>query len=230
MQELVGEGKKFATVEELARGKLEADKFIEQLQNENKLTREQMAELETKSVKEHTIADLIKTVQKANEKATEEGGQPISEDRLSKMVREIMDGEYEAQTKASNRARANKAVLDKVGGDVEAARSYVAERAKELNMSVESLEALSEDSPTAFLKLIGSETKTGSQSVSGIPNDKSTIAIDGKTKVDVIEGHHTKHYYDKLKEQLGPAKYWNDTKIQGQYLNDAMALGDRFNQ
>lgn len=230
LAELVGEGKKFATIEDLAKGKLESDQFIEQLQNENKLVREQMAELEAKKVKEHTVADLVDAVKQANKQATEEGNQPISEDRLSTMVREIMEGELEAQTRAENRSRANKAVLDKVNGDVEAARSYVAERAKELGMSVENLEVLSESSPSAFLKLIGQEPHTGSQSTAGIHNTANTARLEGTAKQDVIDGHHTKHYYDKLKAELGPAKYWNDTKIQAQYLKDATALADRFNQ
>ena len=230
LPELVGEGKKFATVEELAKGKLEADRFIEQLQNENKLARQQLTELESQKIKAASVNDLVDAVKNANKQATEEGNQPISEDRLSKMVREIMDGEYEAQTRAENRARANKAVLDKVQGDVEAARSYIAEKAKELNMNVEQLTSLSESSPSAFLKLIDSKPNTGTPSASGIPNAVNTGALEGHAKQEVIDGHHTKAYYDRLKKDLGPAKYWNDTKIQGQYMRDAAALGDRFNQ
>ncbi len=228
--QLVGEGKKFATIEDLAKGKQEADQFIEQLQNENKLAREQLTELESRKAKEASVADLVDAVKKANEQATEEGDQPISEDRLSTMVREIMEGEHEAQTRADNRARANKAVLDKVQGDVEAAKSYVAERAKELNMSVENLETLSENSPSAFLKLIEAEPNTGSQSSTALPNAANSQTFESTIKQDVIDGHHTKAYYEKLKAELGPAKYWNDSKIQGQYTKDAMALGDRFNQ
>lgn len=227
--ELVGEGKKFATIEELAKGKLEADAFIEQLQNENKLTRQQIAELEQKKAKEASVADLVDAVKQANSKADEEGNQPISEDALSKMVREIMEGESEAQTKASNRAKANKAVLDKVDGDVEAAKSYVAEKAKELGTSVERLQTLSEDSPTAFLKLIEAQPNTGSQSTSALPGNQSA-SFDSRVPQMEIDGHKTKAYYDKLKQDIGPAKYWNDTKIQAAYLKDATALSDRFNQ
>jgi len=36
LEELVGEGKKFKTVEDLAKGKLEADSFIAQLEGELK--------------------------------------------------------------------------------------------------------------------------------------------------------------------------------------------------
>jgi len=228
--DLVGEGKKFQTVDELAKGKLEADQFIEQLKKENALVREQMAELESKKVKETSVNDLMEAIKKTNAQAEAEGNQPISEEALRKTVGEIMEGRLEEQTRAENRARANKAVLDKVQGDVEAARSYVAERAKELGMSVERLQTLSEDSPSAFLKLIDSKPTSGSQSTAAIHGAANTANFEGRAKQDVIDGHHTKHYYDRLKADLGPAKYWNDTKIQAQYMKDATALGDRFNQ
>lgn len=228
--ELVGEGKKFATIEELANGKLEADRFIEQLKRENQMMSEQMAELEAKKTKEYAVSDLMDAIKKANKQAEAEGNPPISEDDLRKTVGEIMDGRLAEQTRAENRARANKAVLDKVNGDVEAAKSYVAERAKELGMSVENLQRLSEDSPSAFQRLIDVKPTSGSQSVSAIDGAANTASFDSRAPQMEIDGHHTKAYYEKLKADLGPAKYWNDTKIRAQYTKDAMALGERFNQ
>jgi len=227
LQQLVGEGKKFATIEDLAKGKLEADSFIERLEGENKLTREEMAELEVKAQKQHTISELIETVKKTNEQGAKEGNQPISEDDLSNMVKSIMDGEHESQTKALNRKQANQAVLDKVNGDVEAARTYVAERAKQLNISVEKLQTLSEESPTAFQTLMEVNQSTGTQSISAISGVQ--VGSVQSHQETVIDGHKTKAYYDNLKKEMGSSLYWNDSKIQGQYYKDAVALGDRFN-
>ena len=227
LQQLVGEGKKFETIEDLAKGKMEADAFIERLEGENKLTREEMAELEVKAQKQHTISELIETVKKTNEQGIKEGNQPISKDDLSNMVKSIMDGEHEQQTKALNRKQANQAVLDKVNGDVEAARTYVAERARQLNTSVEKLQALSEDSPTAFQTLMDVNQSTGSQGITAIPGAQ-TGSMQSERET-VIDGHKTKAYYDNLKREIGSSVYWNDSKIQGQYYKDAVALGDRFN-
>jgi len=225
--QLVGEGKKFETVEDLAKGKLEADAFIERLEGENKLTREQMTDLEIKAQKQHTISELIDSVKQANEQGIKEGNQPISKDDLSNMVKSIMEGESEAQTKANNRKQANQAVLDKVNGDVEAARSYVAERAKQLNIPVEKLQSLSEESPTAFQTLMDVNQSTGSQGITAIPGAQ-TGSMQSERET-VIDGHKTKAYYDNLKREMGSSVYWNDSKIQGQYYKDAVALGDRFN-
>jgi hypothetical protein len=230
LQELVGEGKKFTNVEELARGKLQADTFIEQLKEELKLTREQMGNLEQQAQKKATVSELVDAVKNANNpEQNESGNHPISEDQLQEMVNSILDGRNEAQTRVSNYQQANQSVLDKFEGDLEAAKAYTAERAKQLGMSTDQLKALGEESPSAFRQLMEVSHSTGSQGVSGLPERKVEGPNHGNRK-EVVDGHHTKAYYDKLKAELGPVKYWNDTKIQGQYLQDAHALGDRFNQ
>jgi hypothetical protein len=227
--ELVGEGKKFQTAEELARGKLEADKFIEQLKEELKITRSQMTELEEKASKRDTVSDLVKAVQTANRnEGDSDSNHPISEDKLQEMVNSILDGRHEKQTRLANYQQANQAVLDKFNGDVEAARAYTAERARQLGINTEKLKALGEESPSAFKQLMEVSQRTGSQSTTSLKSDK-TDGPSHSYRQEVVDGHRTKAYYDKLKVELGPAKYWNDTKIQGQYVKDAMALGDRFN-
>ena len=227
--DLVGEDKKFKTLDDLAKGKLESDKFIEQLQVELKTVREQMAELEDAASKKATVSDLVDAVKNANKKVETEGNQPISEENLKKLVTDIMEGQTEAQTRASNFKQANQSVLDKFNGDVEAARTYTAERAKQLGISVEKLRSLGEESPSAFRTLMDVKPSTGSQSVTALQESVVERGANPQRPM-VIDGHRTKAYYDNLKKELGPSKYWNDTKIQGAYSKDAMALGDRFNQ
>ena len=225
LSELVGEGKKFATIEDLAKGKLEADTFIERLESEAKLKAEQMVELEKRAQKEHTVSELIQAVKNTNEQAVPEGNQPLSGDDLSKMVRSIMDGEHAEQTKSANQAQANKAVLDKMNGDVEAARSYVAERAKALGTTVDKLQALGQDSPSAFQKLMEITPSTVSQGITSLAGTQPPADT-----VTTIDGHKTKAYYAQLKKEMGAGAYWRDTKVQAAYHNDAMFLQERFNQ
>ena len=225
LSELVGEGKKFATIEDLAKGKQEADAFIERLESEAKLKSEQMVELEKKAQKEHTVSELIQAVKKTNEQATTDGNQPVTPEDLSEMVKSIMDGEHVEQTKATNRAQANKAVLDKVNGDVEAARSYVAERARAHGTTVDKLQALGEESPSAFQKLMEINPSNVQQGVTSLPGQQAPTDT-----ATVIEGHKTKAYYTALKKEMGAGAYWRDTKVQAAYHNDAMFLKERFNQ
>lgn len=230
LNELVGDGKKFASIDELAKGKLEADQFIEQLKGELQQTREQMVELESVASKKATVAELIDAVKQTNKKVDEDGNQPISEEQLKEMVDSIMDNRYEKQTRLTNYQQANQSVLDMFKGDVEAARTYMAERSKELGISTDRLKALGEESPSAFKQLMQVKQSTGSpQSVTGLP-EVNVERGPNPAAVESIDGHHTKAYYDRLKQDLGLAKYWNDTKIQGAYFKDAQALGDRFNK
>ena len=228
LTELVGDGKKFKTVQELAKGKLESDQFIDQLQGELKQVRDQMSQLEETASKKETVSDLIAAVKQAN-KATEGGKDPITEENLKEMVDSIMDNRYEKQTRLTNYQQANQAVLDKFNGDVEAARTYIAERAKQLGLTADKLKALGEESPSAFRQLMEVASKTGSQSVTGIPEIHRERG-QNPASAEVIDGHHTKAYYDRLKKEMGRQQYWNNTKVQGQYYRDALALGDRFNK
>lgn len=226
LDELVGEGKKFKTVEDLAKGKLESDAFIEQLEGENKTVREKLAELEGASGESATVADLIKAVRDADAKSGETSEVTnLTDEELAEKVRSIMHGESEAQTRARNREQANQSVLEKVGGDEVAAKTYLEERARQLGLTVAALGELGERSPTAFAELMNSKLPVNAPSVSSIRGQNTQTEA---RNAEVIDGHHTKAYYDRLKKEIGPAKFWNDPKIQGAYYKDALALGDRF--
>ena len=224
LTELVGEGKKFTTNEELAKGKLESDAFIEQLQGENEQVRKQLADKESNDDKTATVAELIKAVREQSiQEGSPEGTPSLSEEELGKKIKTIMQGETDAQTRATNREQANQSVLDKVNGDKDAAVVYLTERAKQLNMTVAGLTELGEVSPEAFTKLMDTVPPSGPQSIAALPNQGQPVVTE--TSVD---GHHTKAYYTALKKELGPQRYWNSSRIQGQYYKDALALGDRF--
>ncbi|KKM18512.1 hypothetical protein LCGC14_1664930 [marine sediment metagenome] len=228
LSELVGEGKKFNTVEDLARGKQESDAFIEQLKMENKTALEELKKAQGDGADSATVTELLKTVQAA-QKAAEEGNQPLSSDDLKKIVRETITGDSAEATAKKNREEANALVLEKAGGDKDAAKAYLADRAATLNMSVESLRELGEKSPTAFAKLVGltrtSQTQEPSiQSIEGSPSADTLLPH----KPMELEGHKTKAHYDALKKELGVAKFLGDHKIQNAYMADAMALGERF--
>jgi hypothetical protein len=224
--ELVGEDKKFKTVEDLAKGKLEADSYIAQIEGENKAARDKLAELEGAHSKDESVAELLKAVREHQAGTTTPDDNQVSDENLSKKIREAIQGETEAQTRARNLSTANQSVLDKMKGDVEAARVYVAERAKQLGLTPAGLAELGERSPDAFTKLMDTNPSTGTPSVAALQGSH----LPDSGGVMEVEGHRTKAYYTKLKAELGPAKYWRDTKIQGAYHKDAMFLGDRFNK
>lgn len=228
VESLVGEGKKFKTVEDLARGKLEADNFIEKLKEENQMALDEIEKLQNNTDQSEKLADLIAAVKESRQQDNPESNQ-LSEDALSQKIREIMQGESAKQTAERNRVQANELVLKKVGGDVEAAKILLAERAKELGMSPAELAALSEKSPSAFAKLIDADLSTSSTSGTVKLQSANPRAMEAHADVETIDGRHTKAYYDRLRKDMGTLAYLRDRKLQKAYLDDAMALGDRFN-
>ena len=227
LDSLVGDGKKFADANELAKGKQEADSFIEQLQGELKGVREDLSTLEVKSEKSKTVAELIQAVQDSQKQEPGDTNQ-MSEEDLSNKIKDIMQGVSDTSTKVQNRDKGNELVLKKVNGDIEAAKAFVAERAKQLSMTTDALAALSEVSPDAFAKLIDVDPSTITKSITSL-DGTNTETLDAASPQTLVDGHNTKAYYTALKKEMGVGKYWKDTKVQNQYFKDAEALGDRFN-
>lgn len=225
--ELVGEGKKFKTVEDLARGKLEADAFIEQLKEENAMAVEELKKYQGQQDDSNKVAELLATVKSMSQQQDSEGNNQLTEEALSEKIREIMQGVSAEQTAKLNRDKGNELVLQKVGGDVEAAKIFVAERAKELGLTPSALAELSEISPAAFAKLIDAKS-AGSGGTTQLQHSNPR-AMEHSASVESIDGHHTKAYYDRLRKEMGTMKYLQDRKLQKAYLDDAMYLQERFN-
>lgn len=226
LDQLVGEGKKFKTLDDLAKGKLEADAFIEKLKEENQMALEELTKLQGKEEEGTKIKELLDLVKNQN---TESKDNQAEEVDLDAKIREILQGVSSEQTAKANRDKGNALVLDKVGGDKEAAKTFVAERAKQLGLQPKDLADLSERSPEAFAKLIGSENK-GQSSTGSLPGGANSQAMGNTSNAnETIEGHHTKAYYDRMRKEMGTRKYLADHRLQNQLMKDAMALGSRFN-
>jgi hypothetical protein len=222
---LVGEGKKFDNVEALAAGKQKADEHIAQIEQEN-------AELKTKleqgGNKEATLAELIEAV-KAQAKEGAEGDETMSTEDLVKTIKNELAADSEADTKAANRAKGNALVLEKVEGNVEAARALVAERAAAVGMTAAKLAELSETSPIAFAKLIEGDGSTASSGSTTILPGQNTDVLDSGAPVMELDGFKTKAWFDAQKKEKGHVKWLNDRSIQRELARSMNGLGERFN-
>jgi len=224
---LVGEGKKFDNVEALAQGKVKADEHISTIEQEN-------AELKDKLEKAgagSNINDLIAAVKEAQaSKEGSEDGKTMSAEELEQTIRSVTESDKQAATKASNRAEGNALVLKKMEGNVEAARTLVAERAAALGMSTAKLAELSETSPEAFAALIDPDGSTASSgSPTQLPGHRTDV-LDLGTTVMEIDGFKTKAWFDAKKKEVGHVKYLNDQSIQVELTRSMNGLGERFQQ
>ena len=226
---LVGEDKKFKTLDDLAKGKLEADAFIEKLKEENRMALEELEKLQTKGDDSAKVSDLMATVKEMiAQQQNSDGTNQLTDEDLSEKIRQIMQGVSAEETAKLNREKGNALVLQKVGGDVEAAKMFIAERAKKLGLTPAKLAELSEISPDAFAKLIDAGSSASSSGTVPLQGSNPR-AMDKHTDVETIDGHHTKAYYDRLRKEMGTVKFLQDRRLQKSYLDDAMHLKERFN-
>lgn len=228
---LVGEGKKFSSVEELAKGKAESDEHIKTIETENA---ELKAKLEAEPLAPEgkdktTMADLLAAVKDAQTKDSSEGDRPMSQEELQEAVKSIYQDEKSADTKAANRARGNALVLGKVDGNVDAAKLLVAERAKTLGMTVEALAGLSENSPDAFAALIDKDSATAQAASPSVLPAHRTDALDAGGPVMEIEGFKTRAWFTAQRKEMGHVKYLNNPAIQAELTKSTGGLGERFN-
>lgn len=222
LEQLVGEGKKFATIEDLAKGKLTSDEHITKLESE--------AAANVKEPEQPNVAELIKAVKDAaantKEGETEET-KPMSTEDLQELIKSVLDGENAASTKDANRAKGNALVLAKANGDVDVAKSMIAERATAVGMTPTSLAELSENSPEAFAKLMEIDSKTQAPNTATLPN--AANALPGGPVLEV-DGHKTSSYFEAKRKEMGNLKYIHDKALQAEIGRASQALGARFNQ
>lgn len=221
--ELVGEGKKFNTIDELARGKLESDTFIEKLKGEQLELRAELEELRSSQQAGATAADVIKALQ---EKDSSPDQPQMTEEQLEQKVKQILQGESAEQTAKRNREKANALVLEKAGS-TQAAQEYLAGRAKELDTTVDKLRELGEVSPKLFAKAVGVDLSAKEASVSQLSGVNTGALMAGNPVLEV-DGIPNKAYFDKLRGEMGTSKFINDSSVQIKMVRAAEKLGSKF--
>lgn len=146
LQAMVGEGKKYGTVEAALASIVPAQTHISTLEQENN---EYKAKMESND-KLDTI--LQKLNQPTGEPAVQTSTQQLNVGDIVKAVKNDLEQEATVASKASNRASVEAKLTEKFG---ESAATKTVEIATSLGMSVQDLTALVESSPTAALQLMG---------------------------------------------------------------------------
>lgn len=219
---LVGEGKKFKTVEDALRGKMEADNYIEQLKLETEKLKEELA-------KQNHAAELLKKLE-AGKQDSEGEPNPAApntnvpdvknqteETDIKALVESVLN-ERDTRTKAEkNIAAVNEALLS-VYGDGEKAKKAIKDKASELGVSTEFLESTAASSAMAFLTLIGVNKKEG-----------GSVRYEGSAvKTDAFQSRSNARdwvYYQELRKS-NPAMY-RKSEVQNQMIQDRIEMGDK---
>ena len=160
LETLVGEGKKFSDVEALARGKAEADLYIEQLKAELQKTQTvdtKLDELMTRLAEQEKYKSAEAQGQSSAVPQGQNSGTPdttpsFKPEDVEALVKQTLEQEQGNRTKAQNLNMVESTMHQNFG---DRAGDVVSTKARELGMSTQELQAMAETTPKAFLALVG---------------------------------------------------------------------------
>lgn len=216
-------GENWRDPEVIAKGKIESDNHIKNLER-------QLEELRGDLSKQDYASQLLEQLQGKAPNPTKEpvvaqnndGGttqantQPeISEDVLKSLVEKTLTERESANTKQQNVDLVTQQMTEKYGTD---AQMVINRKAEELGITADRMEELASESPSAFLTLIGEP---------GVANPVNLTR--GSVNTNGLGQASTERdsaYYSQMRKENRSLYY--TPKIQRQMMEDAERLGDRF--
>lgn len=221
--DIVGEGKQYATLEALAKGKLEADRTIKAREAELASLREEYAKQKTA---EQLLEEITKRTANQGQAARDDnpGGSPapLNEETLDARIREAQN-----RLNREEKVRANLQVVDQrlrdVFGTDEKVNEVVRTKAEELGVSVQFLRDVAANSPKAFFNQVGIESSTPNRTPTGNRTEVNPGVLQSTTSGGPKPGSYG--YYEALRKS-DPVRFWKP-EIQNQLMRDAQAASDR---
>lgn len=217
---LVGEGKKFKTVDDLVKGKVEADAFIDQLQKQIEGLR---AEVDAKATAEQQLAQLKNELaqrQVAPAQPRVSTGPALTASDIEALVERTITSRDRNRTASQNIEEANTQAIRYFGSQEAAAKAVQAAAAKR-NISVTKLKEIAAESPTTFAELVGVPSTPTAQTVGSFVQPSS--GAPDKEHVSLQEKPGTYEFAEHIR-RTDPRKYWTP-KFQQMYVWEATKAG-----
>lgn len=216
---LVGEGRKYKSVEDLAKAYLNLDGFTEKLKTEN-------AEFRDKLAGAKTIEDVLQRLKQPEASAQDKGAanapRELSADAIAKIVRDTVTGMESAKSQQDNLFKAD-AAMKKLFGE-KAKETFEAQaRTPEVKQALMQLAAID---PDKFVKLFspGDAKASGTQTDSGSTVNSAALADTNQSARAMDAG--TREFYNTLR-QKEPKKYYS-TEVQLAMHKAAQANPEKF--
>ena len=219
LEVLVGEGKKFKSVEDLAKGKIKSDNFIKQLQNELAELRDQVGKHQTMEEIKTQILSSLKQEKPLEQPVQPPTHEPNDSDKVDveSLVATLLEKREIETRQKTNKQVVQDALEKKFGAD---AQLILNQKAKELSVSLDYLAKVAHESPSAFFRLVGIDQATPAHQPAPAPRSSQSAPVTPQS------GVRNKSYYEKLKT-VNPSEYFSQ-KTQMQMYKDAMAQGESF--
>ena len=222
-------GENFKDPEVIAKSKLEADAFIQDLERQNKELREDLTkqdyskELLTQLQQQATSTANVNTGESNsnnNNGSTSTGDDTKSlvgeEVDLESLINKTLTDRDKAAKETANLQIVDSKLTELFGTEAE---SKVEQKGAELGLTKEYLKSMAADSPQAFFTLIG---EANAKVVN--PVTRSTINTAGDFTNQTSDRDY--NYYSKIRKE-NPSVYFSP-KVQREMADDATRLGGKF--
>lgn len=226
LDELVGEGKKFKTVEDLARGKAEADLYIEDFKRRQDELRQDYLRLKTEYDAGPSLKELIDQMKAAKE-SNSDNTQSANEDKsdtldLTKVEEMIRNGiaTTKQQEREENNYNTVQAKLIEVYGPNYA--QTLKTQISQLGLTADFVNDLARKHPTVLFKTLGLDGQRQGETFQAPPQSTNRNDSFGSNAPK-----RTWTYYEKIRKT--DSKRYFDPKTQDQMFKDAATLGESFN-
>lgn len=216
-------GENWKNPEVLAKGKLEADGYIKNLEDQIAQMREDMSKQDYSAQILEKLEDKAAASATAQPQGSNNNGsvdpqnttEGVDEVTLKGLVEKTLTEREQASRVQENLSRVDQELSNSFGTE---AAAKVQEKAEELGMSMERLRDIAAESPSAFFALIGEPQKTLNPMVQG------SVRTEGVNMQASAERDWS--YYQKLRRENRNLYY--SPKTQQQMFADQQRLGDKF--
>lgn len=218
--ELVGDGRKFKTQEDLARSKFFSDMHVDRLERENSLLREDNDTLRQENFAKARMEDLYNQTMRARQTAPQPtANQTPSFDvsLLKQAIREELRETQQQQMMQANFNQVQSKITEKLGPNYQTAlRSKI----EQLDLTPSEADDLARRKPTTFIKMLGLDESRPVESFQAppVPNNQFQPAPTEKK---------TWSYFQKMKKE-DPKRY-RDKQTTIDMMQARMELGESFN-
>lgn len=166
----VGEHSGYKSVEDLIKGKAEADKFIERLKAEAREREELIAQLQ----KNNSIVEELKQIRSMNMNTENTNTHDVNEDAMKQIALKVLQDEN-ANKIATDNLNSCRSAVAALNSDVELAMKN---KAQELGCTVEYLEGIAKTSPKAFKSMFGIKEAVSFDSVNFLQSSRHVTQTD----------------------------------------------------
>lgn len=225
LEELVGEGKKFKSPEDLAKGKAEADLYIEHMkarmdelrQDYGKLRDEYNAGPKLKETLDQYMQELKQSQGAPQPLGQEDKSVPLDEAKVADLVRSHIAANKQLDAEANNAKEVESRLQSTLGPNY---KQIVSQQISQLGMSVEFFNDLARKHPAVLYRTLGLDGQRPVENFQTPPTSTHRSDPFGTSP------KRTWSYYQKIRK-TDPVKY-RDPKTQDQMFKDALELGDAF--